>query len=72
MEQPDHLRLDARFTDHPATPEQIERYKAVRAAGLLFAATLAELCPPSPERTLAINDVDSAVMKANAAIARTA
>lgn len=65
------LRLEERFTHHPPKSDaDIERYKAVRAGGLVFATLLAEMCPSSPELTLAVNAVDDAVMKANAAIAR--
>ena len=64
------LRLNDRFTDHDVDSDQVDRMAAVREAGLLFAVKLAELCPSSPELTLAVNDIDHAVMKANAAIAR--
>lgn len=64
------LRIDDRFTDHNVNSDQVAKMAAVREAGLLFATALAELCPSSPELTLAINDIDFAVMKANAAIAR--
>jgi len=64
------LRLEERFTYHPPEDGDVQKYQAVRAGGLLFANLLAEMCPSSPELTLAINAVDDAVMKANAAIAR--
>lgn len=64
------LRLDDRFIYHPPTDGQVPRYEAIRAAGREFAELLADLCPSSPELTLAINAVDLAVMQANAAVAR--
>lgn len=64
------LNLENRFTYHPPMGNQPERYERIRVAGLVFAKTLADSCPSSPELTRAINAVDEAVMLANAAIAR--
>lgn len=64
------LRLAERFTFHPATSDQAERYSSIRNEGFHFAMFLKEHCPGSPELTNAINMVDQAVMWANAAIAR--
>ena len=64
------LRLHSRFIDHPPTDGQVLKHEAIRAAGREFAELLADLCPSSPELTLAINAVDLAVMQANAAVAR--
>jgi len=64
------LRLDERFTFHPAKGDQAERYECVRENGRMTALALSGLCPASPELTMAINHIDQAVMWANAAIAR--
>ena len=66
----DHLRLQNRFTYHPPDPTQVPRYETIRNAGLAFARLLVELCPSSPELTIAVNHIDDAVKNANAAIAR--
>lgn len=59
-----------KFTFHPATPDQVERYVLLRAKALEFAQLVMELAPGSRERSSAITSIDVAVMHANAAIAR--
>lgn len=66
----DYLRLDDRFTFHPADESQAKRYTDIRYMALQFAVGLKDRCPESPELTLAINSLDQAVMWANASIAR--
>jgi len=63
------LDLENLFTYHPPKNDQAERYEALRDAGRQFAETIVELTPGSPEQTLAVRDVQRAVMMANAAIA---
>jgi hypothetical protein len=63
--------LNHRFTYHaPRDAEQIETYRQVRAAGLTLARAIARSAPECEERKVALNQVDAAVMWANAAIAR--
>jgi hypothetical protein len=57
------------FVYHAPHGDQARRYEELRAAGLRMALTVTELTPPSPEQTLALRDVQRAVMMANAAIA---
>ena len=57
------------FTYHPPVGNQGDRYSSIRNAGLEFARFINEVTPASPEQTLAIRDVQRAVMMANAAIA---
>lgn len=57
------------FSYHKPHSDQPQRYENVRAAGRAFAMALLEQCPNSPERTLALRDVQRAVMMANASIA---
>lgn len=69
--------LARRFTHHAPTDDQagrdrIAQHERVRAAGLAFAQLLADLTPDCPERARALDAVDDAVMRANAAIARPA
>lgn len=49
--------------------DQPERYERIRSAGREFALLLKELTPDTPEQTLALRDVESAVMWANKSIA---
>lgn len=60
----------SRFTYHPPQEGQPEKYEALRAGGLALADQIAQLCPESRERSIAINKVDEAIMWANAAVAR--
>lgn len=57
------------FTYHAPKGDQLQRYAAVREAARRFALEIIAMSPESPERTLALRDVQRAVMMANAAIA---
>ena len=63
-------RLDNTFRYHAPHPDQLPRYEAIREAARHFAATVVRLTPPSREQSLALTDIETAVMQANAAIAR--
>ena len=62
--------LENRFTYHPPRPDQVQTYERIRAAGLNFAALIADLTPASREQSLSITHIEDAVMWANAAEAR--
>lgn len=57
------------FTYHSPQTEDIEKYKAIRAAGHHLATVIVENTPSSADQTAAIRKVREAVMTANAAIA---
>lgn len=59
-----------RFTYHPPKDGQSERYEALRAAGQHLAHLINNLCPESREKSLAITQLEQAIMWANASIAR--
>lgn len=61
--------LDAIFTYHAPTPDQIDRYRALRVLGRQLAKAILELSPASREQSLALSHVQQAVMCVNAAIA---
>lgn len=63
-------RLDNNFTYHPPLAGQAERYVEIRDAAKALAFTLVNLCPTSRELSLALTDLEQAMMWANAAIAR--
>lgn len=69
--KPDDIsEIDNRFTYHPPSEEQVERYTEIRDCARHLAHVVNELCPSSHERVAALDHLDSAVMFANAAIAR--
>ena len=61
--------LEHVFTYHPPFGDQPQRYSAIRRAALDFAMRVLVDCPRSAERTLALRDIQRAVMFANASIA---
>lgn len=63
-------RLINEFTYHPPFPNQIPRYKALRAMAQTFAVMVVELTPPSREQSLALMKIGEAMMHAHGAIAR--
>jgi len=62
--------LERAFTYHPPTPETLPRFEAVRHHAKFLAYLFMQAVPDIKERTIAINMVESAVMWANAGIAR--
>ena len=62
--------LKNRFTFHPATGDQPERYQAIREAALQLALGISESTPVCREQSLAFTHLEQAVMWANASIAR--
>jgi hypothetical protein len=62
--------IEQAFSYHPPRPGQPERYEAIRGKAKELAYLLDELCPLSRERSVAMTHLETAVMWANAAIAR--
>lgn len=67
----DRAYLDRTFTYHSPTGDQAGRYVAIRASARIAAETILLMCPPSRERSLALTNLEQAVMWANASVART-
>ncbi len=65
-----HNDLDNKFTHHPPKNDQTGRYEEIRNQGKSFAKAIAEHCPNSREKSLAMTKIEEAVMWANASIAR--
>lgn len=63
-------RLENNFSYHRPKDDQQERYESLRAFAKEFAYFLCHNCPPSRELSVALTELESAVMWANAAIAR--
>lgn len=66
----DKKNIENNFKYHTPKNGQSEKYEEIRAQAKELAKKLVELCPPSRELSLALTELESAVMWANAAIAR--
>ena len=66
----DVAELDKRFTYHAPKGDQAERYTALRASARLFAMAIVSNSPESREQSVALTHLETAIMWANAAIAR--
>jgi len=64
------LMIENNFKYHSPQPGQPEKYTALREKAKEFAYLIEELCPPSREKSIAFTELETAVMWANAAIAR--
>jgi len=62
--------LKNRFTYHAPKGVQPAKYEDIRDTAYEFAVILANFCPESRELSLALTHLETAVMFANAAIAR--
>lgn len=67
MHDPD---IANRFTYHPPTQAQVEKYQRIRDAARVYAELLADECPRSRELSTALTHLDTVVFFANASIAR--
>lgn len=63
-------RIENDFTYHAPNAEQVQRYNQLRDAAKAFALLIVDLTPLSREQSLALTNLEQAVMFANAAIAR--
>lgn len=65
-----HEQIERNFTYHPPKEGQQPRYEAIRAKAKEFAELIVETTPASREQSVALTELEAAVMWANAAIAR--
>lgn len=72
ISEQDMERLSNNFTYHPVKTDELQehRYQALRNNGKKLAELFYQFCPPSRELSLAITNLEQAIMWANAAIAR--
>lgn len=63
-------RINNDFVYHPPFGDQLDRYAALREAGRQLAIQIVESTPISREQSLALTNLEQAIMFANAAIAR--
>lgn len=66
----DEKKLENNFKYHVPIGSQTVRYENIRDAAKTLAKTLVALCPPSRELSVALTELETAVMWANASIAR--
>lgn len=66
----DRKKLDNNFMYHSPKNDQPEKYEAIRSKAKEFAELLTSLCPPSRELSVALTELETSVMWANASIAR--
>lgn len=57
------------FTYHPPVGDQAERYEKIRTAAREFALIVFDLMPECPDRTVAMRQLNEAVMAMNQTIA---
>lgn len=62
--------IEHRFTYHPPTGDQPDKYGKIRTRAKDYAILLTHLCPESRELSIALTKLDEVVFWANAAIAR--
>lgn len=63
-------QIAASFVYHPPKDDQAVRYVAIRDHAKIIADLIVRTTPPSREQSLALTNLEQAVMWANAAIAR--
>jgi hypothetical protein len=66
----DAAELETRFTYHPPTADQPEKYTTLRDHAHTIAKLIVVLTPESREQSLALTKLEESVFWANAAIAR--
>lgn len=66
----DNQEMLNRFSYHAPRPDQIQVYKDIRDAQLVFAAVVDQLVPESREKALAMTNIEQAGFWANAGVAR--
>ena len=64
------LNLDNIYKYHTPNDAQVRRYQDIRDKAKELATMFNEVCPDSRERSIAFTNLETAVMWANAAIAR--
>jgi hypothetical protein len=63
-------QIENNFRYHAPSPEQIQAYHELREKAKELAYLIEESCPNSREKSVAMTNLETAIMWANAAIAR--
>jgi len=64
------IKIGNYFRYHAPLEEQQVKYEQIRRLAKELALSLLNLCPPSRERSIALTELETSVMWANASIAR--
>lgn len=67
---PQNPEIEVRFTYHAPKGNQQLRYERIRTFAKGLAYVIEQTCPDSREKSLALTNLEQAVMWANASIAR--
>lgn len=70
-EFPSNEQLENRYRHHAPKGDQAQRYAMIREAVLACAKVIRDLTPTSREQDRAFEELDAAMMFANASIARS-
>ena len=70
ISEADQKKLNTAFVYHAPKGDQPQRYIELRDKAKELAELFTTLCPPSRELSLAITNLEQAIMWANASIAR--
>lgn len=63
--------LENNFRYHAPKPGQPEKYEALRQQAKMFAQLIENICPDGREKAVAMTNLETALMWANASIARS-
>ncbi|KKM12601.1 hypothetical protein LCGC14_1720000 [marine sediment metagenome] len=66
----DQATIENNFVYHAPKDNQPAKYNAIRNSAKVLAEVILDLCPESREKSIAFTHLETAVMWANAAIAR--
>lgn len=66
----DQTDIENNFKYHRPKAGQSEKYEQLRAKAKELAYLILQMCPDSPEKTMAFRKLENSIMWANASIAR--
>lgn len=70
MKMPLHQQIENNFMYHSPKEGQQEKYESIREKAKELAYLIDKVCPNSREKSVAMTNLETSVMWANAAIAR--
>ena len=70
LENKDRAKIENNFSLHPILPGQTKRVDTLNVYGRTLAGIITECCPDSRERSLALTNLEQAIMWARESISR--